>query len=150
MLRQNKHFAYHMPNKSFFIIVPDHMSVRFTVSLLLKNRNVPIRSFCKGTPKMAENIYTGVLLSTILEGLEKFAPLKLAESWDNVGLLVDPMQAAPIRRILLTNDLTESVVNEAILQRVGLIITYHPSIFQGLKSVTARWVISGHCSKTDL
>lgn len=89
---------------------------------------------------MAENIYTGVLLSTILEGLEKFAPLKLAESWDNVGLLVDPIEAVPIRKILLTNDLTEEVVNEAVSHRAGLIVTYHPNIFQGLKSVTSRYV----------
>lgn len=87
---------------------------------------------------MAENLYTGLLLSTILEGLENFAPLSLAESWDNVGLLVDPMDNAPIKKILLTNDLTEEVVDEAVGLKAGLIISYHPNIFQGLKAVSAR------------
>lgn len=114
------------------------MSIRLLVACAFKHNNIPIRKYCNSASIMAENIYTGVLLSTILEGLEKFAPLKLAEGWDNVGLLVDPIEATPIRRILLTNDLTEDVVNEAILLRAGLIITYHPNIFPGIKSVTSR------------
>lgn len=89
-------------------------------------------------PKMAENIYTGMLLGTILKGLENFAPLKLAEEWDNVGLLVDPIEAMPIKTVLLTNDLTEGVVEEAVKMNVGLIVSYHPNIFQGLKSVSSR------------
>lgn len=118
------------------------MSIRLLVKGAIKTTSisVSIRNLCNARPKMAENIYTGVLLSTILEGLEKFAPLKLAESWDNVGLLVDPIEEVPIRKILLTNDLTKEVVNEAVAHRAGLIVTYHPNIFQGLKSVTSRYV----------
>lgn len=97
---------------------------------ILSKSNHLIRTLSDSSPKMAENIYTGVLLSTILEGLEKFAPLKLAESWDNVGLLVDPIEPTLIKKILLTNDLTEDVVNEAVQEKAGLIITYHPNIFQ--------------------
>lgn len=29
-------------------------------------------------------------LSTIVEKLNSFAPIKYAESWDNVGLLIEP------------------------------------------------------------
>lgn len=116
------------------------MSIRCILKVFLESKHLEFRSFCNRAPKMAENIYTGVLLTTILDGLERFAPLKLAESWDNVGLLVDPIESVPIRKILLTNDLTEDVVKEAVSQRAGLIITYHPNIFQGLKSVTSRYV----------
>ncbi|XP_018332519.1 NIF3-like protein 1 isoform X2 [Agrilus planipennis] len=77
----------------------------------------------------------GKSLSDILQRLEDFAPLSYAESWDNVGLLVDPMENKLIQRILLTNDLTENVVEEAVTIDAGLIVTYHPNIFRPLKTV---------------
>lgn len=90
-------------------------------------------------PTMAEHNFQGKPLKYILEQLEAFAPLKYAENWDNVGLLVDPTESEVIVKvILLTNDLTEDVVIEAVKAKAGLIITYHPNIFQGLKSVTRR------------
>jgi len=87
---------------------------------------------------MAEHNYPGKSLADILQRLEAFAPLSLAESWDNVGLLVDPMEEAPVKNILLTNDLTEDVLEEAVKINAGLIVSYHPNIFQGLKSVSSR------------
>ncbi|KAB0792861.1 hypothetical protein PPYR_14820 [Photinus pyralis] len=86
---------------------------------------------------MAKTDGSGRLLEDIILKLGNFAPLTLAESWDNVGLLVDPMESQKIKRILLTNDLTEDVVEEAINLNAGLIISYHPNIFQPLKRVTA-------------
>ena len=80
-------------------------------------------------------------LKTIVNKLEEIAPSKLAESWDNVGLLVEPVQTGLINRILLTNDLTEQVMAETEnLQggekKVGLILSYHPPIFRHLKRLT--------------
>lgn len=110
-----------------------------TILLTLSKQNdIKYYSDSTASPKMAENLYTGLLLSTILEGLQNFAPLNLAESWDNVGLLVDPMENTPIKKILLTNDLTEEVVEEATSLKTGLIISYHPNIFQGLKNVSSK------------
>lgn len=63
-----------------------------------------------------------------------------AEKWDNVGLLIQPSQDIEIQKILLTNDLTEKVMSEAIETKTNLIISYHPPIFQGLKRLTmASW-----------
>lgn len=87
---------------------------------------------------MAKTEFAGKFLDDILSTLKNFAPLTLAESWDNVGLLIDPMESHRIKRILLTNDLTEDVVKEAIDINAGLIISYHPNIFQPLKSVTSK------------
>lgn len=87
--------------------------------------------------RMAEKA-SGKYLPEILTKLEEFAPLALAESWDNVGLLVDPLERVLIQNILLTNDLTEDVLEEAQKLNVGLIISYHPNIFQGLKSVSGK------------
>ncbi|KAF5307966.1 hypothetical protein FQR65_LT06533 [Abscondita terminalis] len=80
----------------------------------------------------------GKPLNDIIAKLTSFAPLKLAESWDNVGLLVDPISSLNVKNVLLTNDTTEEVVDEAIKLNVGLIVSYHPNIFQGLKSVSSR------------
>lgn len=38
---------------------------------------------------------------------------------------------------MLTNDLTEVVMNEALERNVNMIISYHPPIFQGLKRLTS-------------
>lgn len=56
------------------------------------------------------------------------------ESWDNSGLQVgDP--SADIHAALLTTDITESVVSEAILLGCNLIISHHPLLFRGVKHI---------------
>jgi dinuclear metal center YbgI/SA1388 family protein len=68
--------------------------------------------------------------------LDRTAPLSLAESWDNVGLLVCPERPDDIARALFTIDLTEPVLREAERRRAQLIVAYHPPIFSALKRVT--------------
>lgn len=68
--------------------------------------------------------------------MERLAPLRFAEPWDNVGLLLEPVplaEAPPLVRVLLTIDLSDGVVSEAEGLGVGLIIAYHPPIFEPLK-----------------
>lgn len=67
--------------------------------------------------------------------LEDIAPIRYAESWDNVGLLLGSGDR-PANRVLLTIDLTEDVLDEAIAAGVNLIISYHPPIFDPLTRVT--------------
>lgn len=81
---------------------------------------------------------TGVCLSEIVEKLENFAPATLAEGWDNVGLLIDPMTNSNIKNIMLTNDLTEQVIDEAKGKDVGLIVSYHPPLFRALKIINGK------------
>ena len=72
--------------------------------------------------------------------LNEIAPLKLAGSWDNVGILLDPLVSQPKKvnqeKVLLTIDLTESVFEEAIAGNFTIIIAYHPIIFGGVKRLT--------------
>lgn len=75
----------------------------------------------------------GIPLAQILTALERIAPLELAEDWDNVGCLLAPVQSRRIRRILLTIDTSPAVVDEAIRQRIDLIVSYHPPLFQSIK-----------------
>jgi dinuclear metal center YbgI/SA1388 family protein len=77
-----------------------------------------------------------VPLSQLLAALELLAPLRFAEAWDNVGLLLEPVPvalSAPVEHVLLTIDLSDEVVEEAEALGAGLIVAYHPPIFQGLK-----------------
>ncbi len=71
----------------------------------------------------------------VFAALESLAPLRLAESWDNVGLIVDPGERTSFSTAFLTIDLTESTLAEARAAAADLIIAYHPPIFAGLKRV---------------
>lgn len=75
-------------------------------------------------------------LSDILRHLEALAPLRFAEPWDNVGLLLDPAPPGSSPRVqhaLLAIDVTDAVLAEAIALGAELIVAYHPPIFSGLK-----------------
>ncbi|MGC4092505.1 MAG: Nif3-like dinuclear metal center hexameric protein [Polyangiaceae bacterium] len=81
-----------------------------------------------------------ITLSTLLEQLEALAPLRYAEDWDNVGLLVDPRTAGAdlqVRRALLCIDATAAVVEEAVQARIGCLVAYHPPLFRPVKRVAA-------------
>ena len=73
----------------------------------------------------------------ITAAIEKIAPLKLAQGWDNVGLLIgNPQQ--DVKNILLTIDITGTVVTEAKRLKTDLIVSYHPVIWDGLKKITTE------------
>lgn len=77
-----------------------------------------------------------MLLRDVVRVLETIAPTQLAESWDNVGLLVgDPAQE--VRTVLLAIDATVPVIDEAAREQAELVLAYHPAIFEGLKRFTA-------------
>lgn len=73
----------------------------------------------------------------IIEFLEKKAPPSLQESYDNAGLLVgDPN--ADCKGILISLDVTEEVVKEAVRKKCNLIVGHHPIVFRGLKKITGK------------
>ncbi|XP_028924635.1 NIF3-like protein 1 isoform X2 [Ornithorhynchus anatinus] len=75
-------------------------------------------------------------LQAVVASLEAFASLAFAESWDNVGLLVEPSPPHSVRTLFLTNDLTEEVMDEALAAKADLILSYHPPVFRPLKRLT--------------
>ena len=74
-------------------------------------------------------------LKTLVQCLEKIAPLELAEEWDNPGLLIEPLTVRDIQNVLLTIDLTEAVAREAVRLKTDVIVTYHPLFFGGFQSL---------------
>jgi dinuclear metal center YbgI/SA1388 family protein len=84
-------------------------------------------------------------LARVLTLLEGIAPLALAEPWDNVGLLLEPTsdrralgKEPAIARVLLTIDLTPSVLAEAVAGETDLVVAYHPPWFRPLKRLSTR------------
>lgn len=74
--------------------------------------------------------------ASFLAVMHAVAPLELAETWDNVGLLI-AAEPRELRRVLLTIDLTEEVVEEGLEHQVDAIVAYHPPIFAGLKRIVS-------------
>ncbi|GAB6138310.1 Nif3-like dinuclear metal center hexameric protein [Halanaerobaculum tunisiense] len=75
-----------------------------------------------------------VKLEKIIAALDDLAPSSLAAEWDNVGLqLGDSKQA--IDKVLVTLDINQQVLQEAINNNVDLIVAHHPFIFKGLSQI---------------
>ena len=69
--------------------------------------------------------------------LEKLAPLSYQEDYDNAGLLVGN-PADEVTGILISLDVTEDVIEEAINRNCNLIVAHHPIIFKGLKKLNGK------------
>lgn len=76
-----------------------------------------------------------VKVKDICRAIEEFAPLSLQESYDNAGLQVGDPEAA-VSAVLLCLDVTEETLQEACERSCNLIVSHHPLIFKGLKSLT--------------
>jgi dinuclear metal center YbgI/SA1388 family protein len=76
-------------------------------------------------------------IKDIAARIDKIISLKLAQDWDNVGLLIGDSQK-DVRNILLTIDVTHDVVAEAKKLKTDLIVSYHPVIWDALKKITAE------------
>lgn len=97
-----------------------------------------------------------VTVQQVYEQMKCLAPPELAESWDNVGLLVDC--GGPVRRVLVTLDITPEVVREAEQEQCALIVSHHPVIFSPLRRISQEDVpfqlvragVSAICMHTNL
>ncbi len=69
--------------------------------------------------------------------IENFAPLKLQEEYDNAGLILgDP--AAEVKAVLVCLDVSEVVLDEALEKGCTMVVSHHPLIFKGIKSITGK------------
>ncbi len=73
-------------------------------------------------------------IKDILDCIERKAPLHLQESYDNAGLQVGDA-SREVTGVLLCLDVTPTVLQEAIDKGVNLILSHHPLIFKGIKSI---------------
>ncbi len=71
-------------------------------------------------------------IQQVVQILEEFAPPSLQESYDNAGLIIG-QKNDEVKGILITLDVTEEVIDEAISSGYNLIIAHHPIIMGGIK-----------------
>ena len=74
-------------------------------------------------------------IKEIVDALERFAPLPLQDGFDNAGMQVG-LTDADCAGALLCLDVTEEVLDEAISLGCNLVVSHHPLIFKGIKSLT--------------
>ena len=65
----------------------------------------------------------------------KIAPLPLQESWDNAGLQVG-LTETEVSGALLCLDVNEKIVDEAVSKGCNVIVSHHPLLFRGLKTIS--------------
>lgn len=79
-------------------------------------------------------------IKDILNFLEAWAPLSLQESYDNAGLILGDKNDE-VSKALITLDVTEEVVKEAIEEGAEMIIAHHPIVFKPLKKIgKSKWI----------
>ncbi len=82
---------------------------------------------------------TQVTVKDMVRLLEEIAPPRLAEDWDNVGLMLGRGDR-PVRRLMLALDMTAESVAQAIAYKADMLLTHHPAIFRKLERITdADW-----------
>lgn len=73
---------------------------------------------------------------TVVSIMDSIAPRKLAEEWDNVGLIIGD-SSSNVNKIMVSLDLPVWVVDEAVENNVDMIITHHPIIFNPIKKINS-------------
>lgn len=73
-------------------------------------------------------------IKDILREVEGFAPLALAMSWDNVGLLIGDANRE-VSKALTCLDVDENAVDKAIEIGTELIVSHHPLIFRPINRI---------------
>jgi dinuclear metal center YbgI/SA1388 family protein len=78
-----------------------------------------------------------MIIKELTAYLESLAPAAFQEDYDNSGLIIgDP--ASEISAVLVTLDITDEVLEEAIQKKANLIVAHHPLIFRGLKKLNGK------------
>jgi len=78
-----------------------------------------------------------IIVNDIIKAIESVAPLNWQESYDNAGLQVGG-RFQSVSGAVVCLDVTEAVVYEAISMGYNLIVSHHPLLFKGLKSITGN------------
>jgi dinuclear metal center YbgI/SA1388 family protein len=84
--------------------------------------------------------FENMTVKDILNCITEIAPLQWQESYDNAGLQVGDLNAEA-HKALICLDITEEVVDEAIVKNCNVIVSHHPLIFRGLKHLTPETYI---------
>ena len=76
-----------------------------------------------------------MIIQNVCQFLESFAPLRLAEDWDNVGLIAGDRQRE-LKNVMTCLTITPETADEAVAKNVDLIVSHHPLPFRPVKRLT--------------
>jgi dinuclear metal center YbgI/SA1388 family protein len=76
-------------------------------------------------------------LGSIVRFLHELAPLRLAEDWDNVGLLVGDANRG-VQRLMTCLTITPATAGEAVAESADLVVSHHPLPFRPLPRLTTE------------
>lgn len=77
-----------------------------------------------------------VTLRALYRALDEKIPSSLSCSWDNDGIMCAPSLDAEVHHVLCSLDVTEDVIDEAVMLGADCIVSHHPLIFRPLSAVT--------------
>ncbi|HUS45666.1 MAG TPA: Nif3-like dinuclear metal center hexameric protein [Phycisphaerae bacterium] len=78
-------------------------------------------------------------VADILAALDRLAPFRLAEEWDNVGLLVGDA-GRPVERVLVCLDTSDGVCDEAERTGADCLLSHHPLFLNPVRRFTGETV----------
>lgn len=80
-----------------------------------------------------------IIIKDIIKIIEELAPLYLAETWDNCGLLVGDEKKA-VKKLLVALEPSMEVIDEAIEKNIDLIVTHHPLMLNKINKITTNTI----------
>ena len=78
-----------------------------------------------------------MIVQELVDFLNSRIPPAIQEEYDNSGLLTGNREDE-IKGVLISVDVTEQVIDEAVSKGANFILSHHPLIFSGLKSLTGK------------
>ena len=75
-----------------------------------------------------------MILNEVLDIINQKYPEYIQYDWDNSGLNIGD-EDSEIKKIMLTLEITEKVIDEAIENKVDLIISHHPFLFSKINKI---------------
>ena len=85
-------------------------------------------------------------VNDIFENLNELAPVSLKMDFDNVGLLVGSGNNT-VKKCLISLDITNDVIEEAVNIGADLIVSHHPLVFDAQKTVLENDLVGGKIYK---
>ena len=76
----------------------------------------------------------------IIKWMEELAPRELALDYDNVGLIIGDRNQE-VHKVLVALEITDEIINRIAEEHIDLVISHHPLIFKGVKSILEEDVI---------
>ncbi len=75
-----------------------------------------------------------ITVADLIGALDQIAPFGMAESWDNVGLIVGDRDRT-VESVLIGLDPTNRLLDEALDLGADTVVTHHPAIFKPIPSI---------------